>query len=58
MMIYRLGSNDASMGAEVNFSFSSWNTLSWLFPHVKVSSFFVSSVKGAAVLEYSLMNCQ
>ena len=58
MMIRCLGSNDASMGAEVNFSFSSWNTLSWLFPHVKVSSFFVSSVKGAAVLEYSLMNHQ
>ena len=58
MMICRLGSNNASMGAEVNFSFSSWNALSWLFPHVKVSSFFVSSVKGAAVLEYFLMNCQ
>ena len=58
MIIHRPGSNDASMGAEVNFSFSSWNALSWLFPHVKVSSFFVSSVKGAAVLEYSLMNHQ
>ena len=57
MMIHHPGSNDASIGAEVNFSFSSWNTLSWLFPQVKVSSFFVSSVKGAAVLEYSLMNC-
>ena len=57
-MIHCPGSNNASMGAEVNFSFSSWNTLSWLFPHVKVSSFFVSSVKGAAVLEYSLMNHQ
>ena len=57
-MICCPGSNDASMGAEVNFSFSSWNALSWLFPYVKVSSFFVSSVKGAAVLEYSLMNCR
>ena len=58
MMIHYPGSNDASMGVEVNFFFSSWNTLSWLFPHVKVSSFFVSSVKGAAVLKYSLMNCR
>ena len=58
MMIHCSGSNDASIGVEVNFFFSSWNTLSWLFLYVKISLFFVSSVKSATILKYFLMNHQ